>query len=91
MIVLDTLNIINYLGRQVHISCGFDKTLVGRIKAVEEASSEDTDSSETKDSFVFIEKTASNGAKVEILVNISKIEEVSGIPEDCQDDRTECI
>ena len=87
MIVLDTLNIINYLGRQVHISCGFDKTLVGRIKAVEEASSEDTDSSETKDSFVFIEKISSNGAKVEILVNISKIEEVSGIPEDCQDDK----
>ena len=68
---------------------GYDKTIVGRIKAVEEASSEVPDSSESsenKESFVFIEKKASNGEKVEILWNISKIEEVTGIPEDCQDD-----
>ena len=66
-------------GRQVQIKCGFGNTLVGRIKSLEleTSSDDDTDPSKAKESFVFFEKKASNDAKVEILVNISKIEEVS--------------
>jgi len=77
------------IGRQVQINCGFGNTVVGRIKSLEleTSSDDDTDPSKAKESFVFFEKKASNGAKVEILVNISKIEEVSGVPEDFQDDQ----
>ena len=75
------------LGRQVQIKCGFGDTLVGRIKSLELEASSDDDPPKIKESFVFFERKASNGAKVETLINISKIEEVSGVPEDYQDDQ----
>ena len=39
------------------------------------------------DSFVIIEKKSSKGEKAEILMKISKIEEVSGVPEEHLDDK----
>ena len=86
----DTWNRLIYLydlGRQVQIKCGFGDTFVGRIKSLELEASSDDDPSKIKESFVFFERMASNGAKVETLINISKIEEVSGVPEDYQDDQ----
>ena len=74
------------------MDCGYGNLIVGRIKAVAvEGSIEDKDKTDTEfskgnGSFVIIEKKAPNGEKVEILKNISKIEEVTGVPEDCLDD-----
>ena len=82
-------------GRQVRLSCGFGNTLVGRIKAVlGESLDEDKTDIDTpmpmpikNDSFVIIEKKTSNGEKAEILTKISKIEDVSGVPEEYLDDK----
>jgi len=78
------------IGRQVQLHCGYGNTLVGRIKdvshGIEDKDKTDTEFSTKNDSFVIIEKKAPNGEKVEILKNISKIEELAGVREDHLDD-----
>ena len=73
-------------GRQVQFSCGFGNSLVGRIKAVV-GDKTDINSPIRNDSFVIIEIKTSNGEKAEILKNISKIEDISGVPEEFLNDK----